>query len=75
MRSNGRSRTIIPGQLGPTRLRIISTVPSLRIVGFQAVPSLVLGLQDIDDADHVMLGDALSDTDNEGDLGGDGLFY
>jgi hypothetical protein len=34
---------------------------------------LVLGLEDIGDADHVVLGNALSDTDNEANLGLNGL--
>jgi hypothetical protein len=40
-----------------------------------SIPGLVLGLQDVDDADHVMLGDTLGDADNEGDLSRDGLLY
>ena len=35
--------------------------------------SLVLCLEDVGDADHVVLGDTLSDADNEADLSGDGL--
>lgn len=34
---------------------------------------LVLGLEDVGDADHVVLWDSLSDTDNKWHLGGDGL--
>jgi len=35
--------------------------------------SLVLCLEDVGDADHVVLGDTLSNADNEADLSGDGL--
>lgn len=34
---------------------------------------LALGLEDVGDADHVVLGDTLGDTDNERDLGLNGL--
>ena len=36
--------------------------------------SLVLCLEDVGDADHVVLGDALCDTDDERELGSDSFF-
>lgn len=36
-------------------------------------PALVLGLQHVDDTDHIVLGDSFSDADNEADLSCNGL--